>query len=117
MITHPHWLSRAKRGEYRKNRSQAMVSSTLRILSTNMFSIPRPHPVPGLIRGDSVDTEVTGTDTSHPITPGGYGPGVPMWIIRFKVKGCSHRGTEALRLQISMHRKGSSICGYTSLLL
>ena len=29
------------------------------------------------------------------------------------VKGCSHRATEALRLQILMHRKGLSICGYT----
>ena len=32
------------------------------------------------------------------------------------LKGCTHRGTEALRLYILMHRKGSSICGYTSLL-
>ena len=30
------------------------------------------------------------------------------------LKGCTHRATEALRLQISMHQKGLSICGYTS---
>ena len=29
------------------------------------------------------------------------------------IKGCTHRATEALRLYISMHLKGLSICGYT----
>ena len=37
-------------------------------------------------------------------------------IFYFTLKGCTHRTTEALRLKISMHRKGLSICGYTSLL-
>ena len=31
-------------------------------------------------------------------------------------KGCTHRGTGALGLYISMDQMGLSICGYTSLL-